>query len=124
MKIGDIFPIRNLTPLQKCLSILVLALPWAGIGFGYFLNSVGIIENPGGFIWGSVLGSFVLGALALLFEKKDIVSILTPVYAVIIFFSIEILLTVLLQVLYAATLTALLWRLLTKYGSQASIQHI
>ena len=123
MKIADIFPIHDRPMLQKILSILALCLPWAGLGFSYLLDSMGIIENPGEFIWGLVLGSFVLCALALLFEKKDIVAILTPVYTVIIFFSMELPWTILLQVLYACTLTVLLWRLLTKFGVQKSIQY-
>ena len=123
MKIADIFPIRGLTLLQKILSVLALCLPWAGFGFSYLLNSMGIIGNPGDFIWGCVFGSFVLCALALLFEKKDIVSILTPVYTLIIFFGMELPWTILLQVLYACTLTFLLWRLLTKFGSPQSIQY-
>lgn len=123
MNIADIFPIRNLTTLQKVLSILSLVLPWAGIGFSFFLHSMGIIENEGSFIWGCVLGSCVLAALALLLEKKDIVSILTPVYTLIIFFSMEIPWTILLQVLYSLTLTILLWRLLTRFGAPAVMRH-
>lgn len=123
MNIDDIFPIRNLTVLQKVLCVLSLVLPWAGIGFSYTLHSMVIMENEGSFIWGCVLGSFVLAGLALLFEKKDIVSIMTPIYALIIFFSMEIPWTILLQVLYSCTLTILLWRLLTRYGPSNAMQH-
>lgn len=116
MKTGDIFPFSNLSVRERFFSILVLLFAWGGIGIGYLLNSMGLIENPGSFVWGSVFGSVALCLLALLFEKKDIVSILTPVYAVIIFFSMELPLTILLQFLYALTLTAMLWRLVKNFG--------
>lgn len=123
MNIADIFPIRNLTVLQKVLCVLSLVIPWAGIVFSFLLHSMGIIENEGSFIWGCVLGSCVLAALALLFEKKDIVSIMTPIYALIIFFSMEIPWTIFLQVLYSCTLTILLWRLLTRFQTSDPMRH-
>lgn len=123
MDIANIFPVKNLNVLQKVLCVLSLVLPWAGIGFSVILYSMGIIENEGDFIWGSVFGSCVLAALALLFEKKDIVAIMTPVYALIIFFSMEIPWTIFLQFLYSCTLTILLWRLLTRFSTPAPREH-
>ncbi|HOJ95646.1 MAG TPA: hypothetical protein PK024_02230 [Methanospirillum sp.] len=123
MDIANIFPVKNLNVVQKVLCVLSLLLPWAGIGVSFILYSMGIIENEGGFIWGSVFGSCVLASLALLFEKKDIVAIMTPVYALIIFFSMEIPWTLFLQFLYACTLTVLLWRLLTRFGKPTTRQH-
>ncbi len=116
MKISDIFPIKNLTGLQKALCIISLLLVWLGIALSIFLHYIGVIENEGDFIWGCVFGSCTLAALALLFEKKDIVSILTPIYTVIIFFSMEIPWTLSLQFLYAGTLTFLMWRLIHRFG--------
>ncbi|PWR72411.1 hypothetical protein ACKUB1_02620 [Methanospirillum stamsii] len=123
MKIGEKFPFRYLSVRERFLFILVLLFSWGGIGFGFFLNSIGLIENPGNFVWGSVFGSIALCVLALLFEKKDIVSILTPLYAGIIFFTMELPLTVFLQVMYAATLTAMLWRLVNRFGPSGLIRH-
>ncbi len=123
MNITDIFPVQNLNVPQKVLCVLSLLLPWAGICFSVILYSMGIIENEGGFIWGSVFGSCVLAALALLLEKKDIVAIMTPVYALIIFFSMEIPWTLFLQFLYSCTLTILLWRLLTRFSTTAPREH-
>lgn len=123
MNIVDIFPIQNLTTLQKVLCVLSLLLPWAGIAFSLTLYSIGIIENEGGFIWGCVAGSCVFTALALLLEKKDIVSIMTPFYTAIIFFSIEIPWTIFLQFLYSCTLTVLLWRLLTRFATPNEMQY-
>ncbi|NLV28257.1 MAG: hypothetical protein GXY48_14050 [Methanomicrobiales archaeon] len=123
MKIVDIFPFSKLSVRERILSILVLLFSWGGIAIGYLLNFMGFLQNPGNFVWGSVMGSVSLCLLALLFEKKDIVSILTPFYAVIIFFTMDVPLTVFLQVLYALTLTLMLWRLLTRYGPSGSIRH-
>jgi hypothetical protein len=123
MKIDSIFPFRYLSLRERILFILVLFFSWGGIGIGFLLNSNGYIDNPADFVWGCVFGSIALCLLALLFVKKDIVSILTPVYAVIIFFSMELPLTMLLQVLYAVTLTILLIRLVRGFGPSGSIQY-
>ena len=123
MKIDEIFPFRNLSLRERILCVLVLLFSWGGIGMGFFLNSIGLIENPGSFVWGSVFGSVTLCLLALFLEKKDIVSIMTPVYAVIIFFGMELPLTIFLQILYALTLTALLIRLVKRFGPSESIRY-
>ena len=123
MNIIDIFPIQNLTRLQKVLCVLSLLLPWAGIAISLTLHFIGITENEGEFIWGCVVGSCVLAALALLLEKKDIVSIITPFYTAIIFFGIEIPWTIFLQFLYSCTLTVLLWRLLTRFAKPGEMQY-
>ena len=60
---------------------------------------------------GCVLGSIAIAVLALRKKKKDIVSLCTPIFAVIIFITPWRPPDLLMQVLYAATLTALVIRL-------------
>jgi hypothetical protein len=90
--------------------ILVPALAWGGIAAGFLLRSPPILLSPGSL--GCVLGSFAIAALAITRQRKDIVSLLTPIFAVIIFIApLETPPGLPMQVLYAATLTALVIRL-------------
>ena len=117
MKKESFLPFNQLPFREQVLFLLVPVLSWGGILTALILNFIGIIEDPGSFVYGPVLGSFALCALALLRSKKDIVAILTPVYALIIFFGLDLPVNLALQVLFAATLMALLWRLETRYGN-------
>ncbi len=68
---------------------------------------------------GCVISSFVLAYLAWIRPRKDIVSLTTPIYA-IIFFAVppdDPAGTIVLELLYAASLTALLVRLKYRFGS-------
>lgn len=68
---------------------------------------------------GCVISSFVLAYLAWIRPRKDIVSLTTPIYA-LIFFAVplsEPVTTIVLELLYAASLTALLVRLKYRFGS-------
>jgi hypothetical protein len=61
---------------------------------------------------GCVLASLAIAAIALTRQKKDIVSLCTPIFALLIFVTpLETPPGVLMQVLYAATITALAVRL-------------
>jgi len=66
---------------------------------------------------GCVLGSCILAYLAWIRQKKDIVSLTTPLYAVI-FFAVptDYLAGIVLQLLFAASLTILLVRLKFRFG--------
>jgi hypothetical protein len=90
--------------------ILVPAFAWGGILAGFLLSFL-----PLGSL-GCVLGSVAIAALAFTRKRKDIVSLCTPIFAVIIFVAplVATLGTppgLLMQVLYAATLSALVIRL-------------
>jgi uncharacterized membrane protein YjjP (DUF1212 family) len=101
----------SLSRREQILSILVLFLLWGGVAAAVLLSQGGIIDDPGTFFWGCILGSFVDAYLAYGKKKRDIVSMLTPVYAIIIFMGLELAPTLFLQVLYAGSLTVLLYRL-------------
>lgn len=69
-------------------------------------------------ILGCVVASFILAGIALLKPRRDIVSLLAPMYAIIIFnpfggFNIE---GIMLQLLYAITITAVAYRLEKRYS--------
>lgn len=70
---------------------------------------------------GCVIASFLLAYLAWIRPKKDIVALTTPIYA-LIFFAVplsEPVAMIVLELLYAASLTALLVRLKYRFGEAA-----
>jgi hypothetical protein len=100
------------------LSIGVPAFCFGGIGVGMFLQELGYIKDAGFFYWGCLAGSFFLAYLAWGKPRKDIVSLLAPLYAVIIFvFAVEMKPTILLQLIFAASLTILVVRLNIKFSN-------
>lgn len=107
--------LSDLTLKEKILSLIVLIFVWGGIGAAILLSSLRMIGDPGSFFWGCIAGSVVLSYLAFQKKKKDLVSLLTPVYAVIIFMGLEIIPNLVLQTLFAITITLLLIRLHIRY---------
>ena len=107
--------IQTLTPLPKreiYLSFLVIILAWGGIALAVLLQYVGLVSHAAYHPWGCVLASFVLAYLAYIKKRKDIVTLFTPIYAILIFFGFEMGSPSLsLQLLYALTLIAMLFRL-------------
>ncbi len=112
----DLQVLKSLPIKEKILSALVLALVWGGIVVAVLLSWLRIIEDPGTFFWGCIAGSVVLAYLAVKKKKLDIVSLLTPVYAIIIFTCLDITPNLLLQGLYAASITALLVRIHQRFS--------
>lgn len=104
---------------EKTVTILVLLLVWGGVLSAITLSLQGIIKDPGSFFWGCIAGSFALSYLALIKKKLDIVSLLTPVYAIISFMGLEIQPNLLLQILFAASMTVLVIRLHLRFSSDA-----
>ena len=101
----------SLSKREQALSILILILLWGGIAAAILLSRMEIIQDAGGFFWGCIAGSILLAYLAYQKKKQDFVSLLTPVYAIIIFMGLEIQPTLFTQGLYAGSLTVLLYRL-------------
>lgn len=95
---------------RRHLWLLVPALSWGGVLAGVILPFSPPYLSFGAI--GCVLGSIAIAVLALRKQRKDIVSLCTPIFAVIIFITpLETPPGLLMQVLYAATLTALMIRL-------------
>jgi hypothetical protein len=100
------------SPLKdgKYLWLLVPALSWGGILAGIILPFSPPFLSFGAY--GCVLGSVAIAALAFRKKKKDIVSLCVPIFALIIFITpLETPPGLLMEVLYAATLTGLVIRL-------------
>jgi len=105
-------PKRVLTRRELYLSIAIPALCFGGAAFGILLEAQGIIREAGSFYWGSVAGSFLLAYLAWIKPRRDIVALLAPLYAIIIFMvALEMEPTILLQLLFGASLLVLVVRL-------------
>jgi hypothetical protein len=103
---------NRLTRIEILLSISVPVLCFGGAALGMLLWQGGYIRDPGSFYWGSLAGSVLLAYLAWLKPRRDIVSLLAPLYAVIIFLlPLENKPTLLLQLLFGASLTILVVRL-------------
>lgn len=100
---------------QRHLWLLVPALSWGGVLAGILLP-FSPPYLPFGNI-GCVLSSIVIAVLALRKQRKDIVSLCTPIFALIIFITpLETSPGILMQVLYAATITALVIRLEKRFS--------
>jgi len=112
----DLQFLKSISFKEKILSVVILALVWGGVVVAVLLSWLRIIEDPGTFFWGCIAGSIVLAYLALKKKKLDLVSLLTPVYAIIIFTGLEIAPNLLLQVLYAASITVLVIRLHMRFS--------
>ena len=71
---------------------------------------------------GCVLASFVLAYLAWIRPKKDIVALSTPIYSLIFFVvPTEYMSGIILQLLYAVSLTILLVRLKYRFGKTGTV---
>jgi hypothetical protein len=108
----------QLSRREVILSIAIPVISFGGTGLGLLLQQLGVISDAGSFYWGSLAGSFLLGYLAWIKPRKDIVSLLAPLYGVIIFLlAVETKPTVILQLLFAASLTILAVRLNRRFST-------
>ncbi|GAB7016056.1 hypothetical protein [Methanogenium cariaci] len=105
----------SLPELPKHAWVSVPIIAFAGIAIGILsqVNSVGI--------GGCIISSFILCGIAYLKPKKDLVSLLVPLFAIIIFnpwgeFSTGII----MQTLFAATITVIAIRLEKKYSQKVN----
>lgn len=115
---------NRLTRLEILLSVAIPALCFGGAALGILLWQNGYISDAGSFYWGCVAGAVLLAYLAWLKPRKDIVSLLAPLYAVIIFLlPLENKPTVLLQLLFGASLTILVVRLNILYSTPPVKKH-
>ncbi|HTY15028.1 MAG TPA: hypothetical protein VMC42_04910 [Methanoregulaceae archaeon] len=69
---------------QKEIAIAIPVISFAGIAMGIFLEYMGLIPDAGQFWYGPAAGAFLLGYLAVLKPRRDIVSLFAPVYAILI----------------------------------------
>jgi len=117
--------LKTLPKREIHLSLLVILLAWGGIALAVLLQYVGIISNAGHHPWGCVLASFVIGYLAYIKPRRDIVTLCTPICAIAIFFGLEPLdPSVFLHVLYAITLMIILLRLHWYFSKKTTKEEI
>lgn len=108
----------RLSRKEWALSIAIPVVSFGGTGLAVLLAWQGVIADAGTFSWGALAGSFLLAYLAWIKPRKDIVSLLAPMYGVIIFLlAVEMKPTVLLQLLFAASLTILVIRLNIRFST-------
>ncbi len=102
------------------LSFLIPALSFGGIGLAILLQYTGAIPDAGVFAWGPAAGGFLLGYLAYIKPRRDIVSLLAPLYAFLMFVvPLEIAPSLLLQFLFAVSITILVIRLERNFSTPA-----
>lgn len=112
--------INDLKRKDLLFTIAIPALAFGGILVAVALEKAGFIPDAGNFAWGCVAASFLLGYFAYIKPRRDIVALCTPLYGIIIFLvPLEYTPSVLLQILFAVSITILLVRLNIRFGSLA-----
>jgi hypothetical protein len=111
---------------NRFLWLIVPLVAFGGIVISQSMQSVGVVfpesvfylpVDPG--VWGNIVGSFLIAGIAYIKPRRDIVSLLTPIYAVIIFLADDQIRGLLvLQVMYAFTLTIMAIRLEKLYSGR------
>ena len=104
----------------KYVWVLVPVISFLGIFLGIVFNDNPILAYAG--IAGCVISSFLIGAMAALNPKKDILALLAPLYAVIIFNPwSEYSTGVVMQVLYSLTILVVVVRFEKRFHSNNSV---
>jgi hypothetical protein len=105
---------------ERMLTYAIPVVSFGGILAAILLQETGVIADAGTFAWGCVAGSFMLGYLAYIKQKKDIVALCAPIYGVLFFLvPVEDTRPVWLQFLFAVSITILLIRLDRRFSSSA-----
>ena len=102
---------QKLPKLPKYAWVFAPIIAFAGIATGIIMNMSAIG------LWGCLVSSFLLGGIAYLKPKKDLVSLLVPLFAIIIFNPWgEFTTGPIMQILFAATITVIAVRLEKRYS--------
>jgi hypothetical protein len=109
---------RNSRSTVLYLELAVPVLSFGGALMALFFSGMGSTLDVRYFALGCVISSFILAYLAWIRPRKDIVAISTPIYAVIFFIApSDIAVNIVLELLYAVSLTMLLVRLKYRFGA-------
>jgi len=112
---------ENNETLNRRLEYLVPLFSFGGAFFGILIWIYDIAVDVHISITGCLLASCVLAYLAWIRPEKDLVALTTPLYSVIFLgFPLDALSTVVLEVLYAVSLSILLVRLRRRFGVPVS----
>lgn len=108
---------------KKKVWILIPAVSFIGIFIGFIFSDDPLLRFSG--IGGCIVSSFILGGLAYTNEKKDIVALLAPMYAIIIFNPWSDYNTgYLMQMLYSFTILVVTLRFVVRFYSEKVVLHI
>jgi hypothetical protein len=100
------------------LELAVPALSFGGALLALFFSGMGSTVDVRYFAAGCVIGSFVLAYLAWIRPHKDIVALTTPIYSFLFFvLPSDFAVNIILELLYAASLTILLVRMKFRFGA-------
>src|SRR5271157_1417362 len=103
---------------QKEIAIAIPVISFGGIAAGIILERTGLIPNAGEFWYGPAAGAFLLGYLAVIKPRRDIVSLFAPLYAILILIiPTEAKPTLVLLVLFAISITILDIRLVKRFST-------
>ncbi|WP_321507427.1 hypothetical protein [uncultured Methanoregula sp.] len=101
-----------------CMELAVPAFSFGGALLAIFFSDMGNNVDPRYFATGCVISSFVLAYLAWIRPRKDIVALSTPIYSIIFFAApSDMAVNIVLELLYAVSLTVLLVRLKFRFGA-------
>ncbi|WP_048152749.1 hypothetical protein [Methanolacinia paynteri] len=102
---------------KKKIWVVVPLVSFAGIIIGFIFNENPVLGYLG--VAGCIISSFILGGMAFVNEKKDIVALLAPLYAVIIFNPwSEYNTGYLMQILYSLTILVVTVRFVLRFQSE------
>jgi hypothetical protein len=107
---------------NRMLEYAVPVLGFSGAFLGLFIRMNALPVDIRITILGCLLSSCALAYLAWIRPRKDIVALTTPLYSIIFLgFPLDDVATIVLEFLYAASLTALLVRLRNRFGESGSL---
>ncbi|MDD1720184.1 MAG: hypothetical protein LUQ25_09005 [Methanoregulaceae archaeon] len=102
---------------DRWITWLIPGVAFGGLAMGIGLQTTGVIPDAGEFWYGSFLGSLLLGYLAWRKPRKDIVSLCGPLFGILIFvIPLENRPSILLQFLFAVSISALVIRLNRRFS--------
>jgi len=107
---------------QREIAIAIPIISFAGIAIGVILQLAGVIPDAAEFWYGPAIGAFLLGYLAWLKPRLDVVSICAPIFAVMILVvPLDTKPGLLIVILFAISITILLIRLEKRFSTPAKI---
>lgn len=107
---------------QREIAIAIPLISFGGIAIGVILQVAGVITDAGEFWYGPAIGAFLLGYLAWLKPRLDIVSICAPIFAIMILIvPLETRPGLLIVILFAVSITILLVRLEKRFSTPVKI---
>ncbi len=103
---------------QREIAIAIPLISFGGIAIGVILQMAGVIPDAAEFWYGPAIGAFLLGYLAWLKPRLDVVSICAPIFAVmILILPLDAKPGLLIVILFAISITILLIRLEKKFST-------